>query len=1370
MKRNRILSRISALSLAAVMAVSSPVDSLGAEYSVNEAEVIGEDGAESTDSASDPGAEDSLYTGYREIEFDIEQTSGVSRDASGDSDSVDPDSEDIQIIEDTYGLPSSYTTPLLPDLRDQTPYNNCWAYSSIALAEINLLNNGKARPDINLSELQLSYFTYNFVTDPLGGTEDDDNRSIGSKGPLQVGGNLLFSTNVLAGWIGAADADDVDGRSEISYGGLSGAELNSGISPDEQYAYGADTAHLTGYYIAEYDRDNLDVIKNMVMEYGAASIAMRSAAYTSYYNSTYNSFYYNGSSSNDHAATIVGWNDDFPKEHFKYTPAGDGAWLIRNSWGGRNGKDDDYSGYFWMSYYDSAFRGSSSSKAKVFAMEFDTADNYDHNYQYDGGMYSTSTGFSKAANVFEAHGNSRNSESIEAVSFATMGADAAYRIDIYLGLEDPDDPESGTLRYTTEGLTSYAGYYTIPTESISLSEGELFSVIVTLSGTSKGITSEGKTSSSWYDITVDKKPGQSFVYDGGKWQDWSGIYAKYGNFRIKAFTNNGVGVSFDTNADDGEVSFEGHGINVQTGGIYGELPVPERKGYTFVNWNTSPDGSGEVIVSDTVVSAKSDHTLYAIWEINRYLVEFDSRGGSEVASQTVEYSDRAEEPEEPVSEGHIFGGWYTDTGFGRKYDFDSLITDDIVLYARWGIPVTLDPVGGYFGDSAKKTVIVYNGSTYGVLPVPVRGGYCFAGWYTEDNEMAGSRSIVYRDGPHTLYAKWVEETDDITVDTAVSAVVLDTAACFACIGETVMIRAQLLPVTADPPVVWSTDRAGIIGYEENGDTLIVTPKAEGTVTLTARAGSKKAVCRITVTGSPEDEETPMIVSSSAGSVAVEKTITMKAVYGGLKPANASVNWSVESADGNGQAAITAKGVLRGISEGRVNVYAYNPATGSRSEAYTVDIYVPVKKASLNVATVTLPVDPDADYQLGVNITPAVTGATAATGSEPGRDLADEITWSLKNPQDAAYVYLDPETGRVSGLKATSAGIPVLAAFTPYGAAKAKVLTCRVFVRDIVLNRLTISARSLTVDENHSAKLSISAVPMPANDGISISADNDNILFDYDPAAGICMIRGVKQGSSTLTVTASDGNVIKKASCKVTVSPPPERIDISGGSGISSPVRSYDKEITKDIDGLIPTGKSAVLKAAVYSSSGRKYRTQNVSWSSDDPSVLFFPSAGKIMTLKTGTAVITARSTADPSVYATNRVMVYDPVSSIKLDRTKAVIYSNGSVTDCLDAFRPVCTGSVSDPGKYRITVSASGKGEVGAASVRIDELEAVLSGKARKIYISGLDYSADPEGFAFAGNEILCVRGKRAGSVKLKLTITDMAGRSKKTNITVRII
>lgn len=29
----------------------------------------------------------------------------------------------------------------------------------------------------------------------------------------------------------------------------------------------------------------------------------------------------------DHAATIIGWNDNYPKENFKYQPEHDGTWL-----------------------------------------------------------------------------------------------------------------------------------------------------------------------------------------------------------------------------------------------------------------------------------------------------------------------------------------------------------------------------------------------------------------------------------------------------------------------------------------------------------------------------------------------------------------------------------------------------------------------------------------------------------------------------------------------------------------------------------------------------------------------------------------------------------------------------------------------------------------------------------------------------------------------------------------------------------------------------------------------------------------------------------------------------------------------------------
>jgi len=89
-----------------------------------------------------------------------------------------------------------------------------------------------------------------------------------------------------------------------------------------------------------------DQIKTTLMQKGAVYTSMRWE--DAYYKSATKSYNYTGLSSTNHAVVIVGWDDSFPKTNFQYQPAGDGAWIIRNSWGSSWGEN----GYFYISYYD----------------------------------------------------------------------------------------------------------------------------------------------------------------------------------------------------------------------------------------------------------------------------------------------------------------------------------------------------------------------------------------------------------------------------------------------------------------------------------------------------------------------------------------------------------------------------------------------------------------------------------------------------------------------------------------------------------------------------------------------------------------------------------------------------------------------------------------------------------------------------------------------------------------------------------------------------------------------------------------------------------------------------------------------------------
>ena len=501
-----------------------------------------------------------------------------------------------------------------PENRNQNPYGTCWAFASTGLAEFDLINDGLASKDtVDFSELQLAYFTYNFVTDPLGGTEGDVARYYNDNATysyLNRGGNFEYSLRRLSQWIGVAD------ESDVSYS-QAGATI-SGSSIDDKYAYGYDKAHLENAYEINI-KQQPDQVKEMIEQNGAVGAMYydRESAWGVYGDDSY-TYYDTNRAGSGHAIMIVGWDDNFSKDNFKdgNKPAHDGAWLVRNSWG-------DYRDYFWMSY------DTVSLLDTAWAFDFTGADNYDNNYQLDGGIgtYKVSN-YTTVANVFTVgEKDGVTSESLKAVSLSmTREANVGYKIEIYTDLSDINDPTSGTLQEsaTTEGESAYAGYYTIPlNDEVKLIPGSSFSVVVTLDKAAldhESAHSVANGDNVIWDCHVNRDNSRSFYKYAGKFRNITYPKGNDGNLCIKAFTTNNTN---ETPVEEKHtVTFDANGANVTIpnkevikGQTYGDLPTPAREGYTFAGWFTDAT-AGTQVTASTIVELTADQTLYAHWTQN----------------------------------------------------------------------------------------------------------------------------------------------------------------------------------------------------------------------------------------------------------------------------------------------------------------------------------------------------------------------------------------------------------------------------------------------------------------------------------------------------------------------------------------------------------------------------------------------------------------------------------------------------------------------------------------------------------------------------------------------------------------------------------
>ncbi|MDE7300274.1 MAG: InlB B-repeat-containing protein, partial [Lachnospiraceae bacterium] len=203
---------------------------------------------------------------------------------------------------------------------------------------------------------------------------------------------------------------------------------------------------------------------------------------------------------------------------------------------------------------------------------------------------------------------------------------------------------------------------------------------------------------------------------------------------------------------------------VTFGSSYGTLPTPKRTGYTFAGWYTK-DTYGSKRTSTSKVDIAGNHTLYAKWKSEIYVVTFGPNGGTVAVRDVavpvgVVYSAFPT----PEREGYDFTGWYTTAATASGVRVTSL-SGASTLYARWQgkrYQVTLDPLGG---APLCQSTVTY-GEAYGTLPTPSKAGFTFSGWYTapEGGTKITATTTVKTAGAHTLYARWKSVSSKLSYD------------------------------------------------------------------------------------------------------------------------------------------------------------------------------------------------------------------------------------------------------------------------------------------------------------------------------------------------------------------------------------------------------------------------------------------------------------------------------------------------------------------------------------------------------------------------------------------------------------------------------
>lgn len=459
----------------------------------------------------------------------------------------------------------NYVTPVKRQL-----FGDCWAFGVAAAAETSYLyaNDlgvpaGEVNDSVDFSEKYITWYVYHSIT--------DEDVTMGKVRASQVGegydteaaekefadtvyffgGAIYAGANMFAsGFLPVDESVSVDGEKPYFYSGKYSKQLEGEVqySQDDDWSLPLNAKYRNpdtkgfvrnGYLLPSpalvdengvytYNEDGVTAIRTELANGHAVALAALVDGMMNYDNWAT----YNRSGTANHVITVVGYDDNYPKENFaqktsdgaideESIPPTDGAFIIKNSqgeWG------LDSSGYFYLSYHD-------HSISSPISFRFDSSDsvtyqslNYD---QYDMLMigwsgYSDYDSETKMANVFDAE----EDESLYQIEYKTKMPDTSVHYEIYKNIED-GSPDSGTLLEKGDNTHEWGGYHKIDlNRKHKLKKGEKYSVVLTMTytdddGNTRYTDVAPYATNLMHEVVANGviNKGESYLFTLGKWCD-----------------------------------------------------------------------------------------------------------------------------------------------------------------------------------------------------------------------------------------------------------------------------------------------------------------------------------------------------------------------------------------------------------------------------------------------------------------------------------------------------------------------------------------------------------------------------------------------------------------------------------------------------------------------------------------------------------------------------------------------------------------------------------------------------------------------------------------------------------------------------------